>query len=448
MEIINEEIKRKISNKGITLIVLVITIIVLLILAGVTIATLTGDNGILTKVGNAKDKTGEATAIEKVQVEVIGSYGTDGNIDINQLNKNLGNIDGLTYNGSELSDSNKITDLPAIVKVDGYDILIYGNGNVTKAITVAEAKTNGTVFEDNITITDAYENSITIPKGFKIASDSTTDVTGGIVIEDATYTNTMGSQFVWIPVGDIKYADGTTNIALGRYVFDSSGNIDTTLSKTAPSDQLKSSSTATWYYTEGLKNESTTNTHAKDIETFINSAKTNHGYYIGRYEARKSLSGNLTEVGTDSVYNNINQLNAATASRNMYTSDKFTSDLINSYAWDTAIVFEQKFDNRTTDKTKPYSKQTGLNMASLATTGTNNLTDTTKQDKICNIWDMASNCLEWTTETDNDATLNIPCTCRGGNYNYSSHDTSNRFRTQLYTSESYYSFRPLLYVNG
>ena len=228
MEIINEEIKRKISNKGITLIVLVITIIVLLILAGVTIATLTGDNGILTKVGNAKDKTGEATAIEKVQVEVIGSYGTDGNIDINQLNKNLGNIDGLTYNGSELSDSNKITDLPAIVKVDGYDILIYGNGNVTKAITVAEAKTNGTVFEDNITITDAYENSITIPKGFKIASDSTTDVTGGIVIEDATYTNTMGSQFVWIPVGDIKYADGTTNIALGRYVFDSSGNIDTT----------------------------------------------------------------------------------------------------------------------------------------------------------------------------------------------------------------------------
>ena len=39
-------------NKGITLIALVITIIVLLILAGVTIATLTGDNGILTKAQN------------------------------------------------------------------------------------------------------------------------------------------------------------------------------------------------------------------------------------------------------------------------------------------------------------------------------------------------------------------------------------------------------------
>ena len=44
------------TNKGITLIALVITIIVLLILAGVTIATLTGDNGILTKAQNAKEK--------------------------------------------------------------------------------------------------------------------------------------------------------------------------------------------------------------------------------------------------------------------------------------------------------------------------------------------------------------------------------------------------------
>ena len=44
------------THKGITLIALVITIIVLLILAGVTIATLTGDNGILTKAQNAKEK--------------------------------------------------------------------------------------------------------------------------------------------------------------------------------------------------------------------------------------------------------------------------------------------------------------------------------------------------------------------------------------------------------
>lgn len=120
------------NNKGITLIALVITIIVLLILAGVTIATLTVDNGILTQAGNAKDKTTEAESIERVQVEVADSYGLDGTIDKDQLNKNLKNINGLTYNGNALSDSNKIADLPAMVTLNGYRILINENGKTTK----------------------------------------------------------------------------------------------------------------------------------------------------------------------------------------------------------------------------------------------------------------------------------------------------------------------------
>ena len=120
------------EGKGITLIALVITIIVLLILAGVTIATLTGDNGILTQAGNAKDKTTEAESIERVQVEVAGSYGIDGTIDKEQLNKNLKNINDLFYNGKALSDSNKIANLPATVTLNGYYIVINANGGVEK----------------------------------------------------------------------------------------------------------------------------------------------------------------------------------------------------------------------------------------------------------------------------------------------------------------------------
>ena len=48
---------KKFQN-GITLIALVITIIVLLILAGVSIATLTGENGILTRANDAKTTNG------------------------------------------------------------------------------------------------------------------------------------------------------------------------------------------------------------------------------------------------------------------------------------------------------------------------------------------------------------------------------------------------------
>ena len=125
--------KQKIKeSKGITLIALVITIIVLLILAGVTIATLTGDNGILNQAGKAKDKTTEAESIERVQVEVAGSYGLDGTIDKDQLNKNLGNIAGLKIGESNFGGENIVKELPATVTLNGYNIGIDANGGVEK----------------------------------------------------------------------------------------------------------------------------------------------------------------------------------------------------------------------------------------------------------------------------------------------------------------------------
>ena len=120
------------NSKGITLIALVITIIVLLILAGVTIATLTGDNGILNQAGKAKDKTTEAESIERVQVEVAGSYGIDGTIDKEQLNKNLGNIAGLKIGESNFGGENIVKELPATVTLNGYNIGIDANGGVEK----------------------------------------------------------------------------------------------------------------------------------------------------------------------------------------------------------------------------------------------------------------------------------------------------------------------------
>ena len=135
------------NSKGITLIALVITIIVLLILAGVTIATLTGDNGILNQAVKAKDKTTEAESIERVQVEVAGSYGLDGKIDVDQLNKNLGNIKGLMFNEAEFGGDNIITSLPATVTLNGYDIEINGNGGIKKIPEIiAKIRANPTAY--------------------------------------------------------------------------------------------------------------------------------------------------------------------------------------------------------------------------------------------------------------------------------------------------------------
>ena len=396
------------ESKGITLIALVITIIVLLILAGVTIATLTGDNGILKKAGDAKTQTEQAKEDENLKIAIAGSYGTDGKLNLKDLKDNLTN-QGIDY------DKNN-TGFPLEVIVNGEKKKIDANGNITtvKLESVADSKTKGTVFKDTTTLEDTYGNQVKIPKGFKIANDSATDVTGGIVIEDATYTNTIGSQFVWIPVGTGENAIKKANkekvdIALGRYEF----------TKTT-SEYSGSSFTED---TTANHNSDYKNAIAKDIEQFKTSVKNNHGYYIGRYEAgvvdyNSSVSTsnsdykiNWTGYTGDNiklvckkeqqVWNYVTQNKASELSRDMYGSEaKVTSDLINSYAWDTAIVFVQKCGKESNSST--YSRTWGhssITEGMPQATGTNILTETSKVDKQCNIFDMAGNCLEWTTET-------------------------------------------------
>ena len=375
------------KDKGITLIALVITIIILLILAGISISALT-NQGLFKNAKAAQNATEKA---EAEQGQRLNEYE-------DEINKYLENED-----------------------------------EHTKAFKEKVGKVLSTT--DNTEIKDAKNNKIVVPAGFKIVEGATT-VDKGIVIEDVTETATKGSQFVWIPVGTITKADGTSvEINLNRYTFDSNG---------IPTAQ--DSNVINSYYQE-LETSSKGNATAKSITNFKNSVVQNGGYYIGRYEARtataRSASGNaltqITEKGTENVYNYVTQLQAAQLSQNMYNSDKFTSDLINSYAWDTAIVFIQNCGTNT-----KYSRQNILN-TSLAQTGTNSLTDTRKIDVQCNIYDMASNIVEWTTETSRDSSNR--CVVRGGYYGDRNNYTSFRY-SHNGTSDSYSSigFRPLLYL--
>ena len=420
--------------KGITLIALVITIIVLLILAGVTIATLTGDNGILTKAQDAKTQTEQAKEDENLKIAIAGSYGTDGKLNLKDLKDNLENQEIL------YTDSDKF---PLGVTVNGEKKKIDENGNVTvKLESVADSKTNGTVFNDVTTLEDTYGNQVKIPKGFKIANDSATDVTGGIVIEDATYTNTIGSQFVWIPVGTgenaIKKANKeTVDIALGRYSFTQNSDGTITTSEYSGSSYTED--------TTANHNSDYKNAIANNIEAFETSVKNNHGYYIGRYEAGKTDNdGFMVCKSGQKVWNTIRQPEASKVSRNMYGSEaKVTSDLINSYAWDTAIVFIQKCG--TESNSSIYSKTSGESATSGSApqaTGINILKATNKVDKQCNIFDMAGNCFEWTTETYSNSSN--PCVLRGGIYNYTY--TSFRVGYSASYAVNYFSFRPLLYL--
>ena len=419
---------------GITLIALVITIIVLLILAGVSISMLTGQNGILTQAQNAKQVTEQSGAKEKVELAIAGAIAnsTDGSLTIENLKEELSNYGIATDK----------TKFPVEIELDGQKLVINNSGKVTNYKEMAKITGQETA---NTTTKDSLGNYIVVPAGFKIINP-TENVTNGIVVEDISHSATAGSQFVWIPVGEVvkDSAGNKENITLGRYVFKSDGTVDTELSKTEPMEQLKTGSNEILYFTEELKNSNTTNTHAKDIETFRTKSINNHGYYIGRYEARKNGT-QITVKADDIVYNWITQPGAAIASRGMYNDSNFESDLTNSYAWDTAIVFLQKFDNRENkDSLTPYSKQTSLNIGNLASQGTNNLEDTSKQDKVCNVYDMSSNCNEWTTETL--SYTGNPSTYRGGRYLDNNDFTSHRFCVNTSISVEHISFRPILYL--
>ena len=438
----NNTIKNKIKQKnGITLIALVITIIVLLILAGVSIAMLTGQNGILTQAQNAKTTTEDKSAEEKIKLAVMAARAqSEGALDADKLVAEITN----NYGGTATKTG---TGFPVNATVDGKDFAVDGDGNITSTERKLLSEITGNE-TDNTLAKDNLGNPITIPAGFEVDNPND-NVEDGIVVRDKTHTKTAGSEFVWIPVGDVKTKNkGTINIELNRYTFDSNGK-----------ETKQGTNKIDNYYTEDTAanhDNNYKNTIAKDIEDFKSKAASSHGYYIGRYEARdkdstaertssSSKTNQLVCTADNYVYNNVTQSQAATLSRGMYTGTPFESDLINSYAWDTATLFLQTFDNRTNkDSLKKYSRQTSLNSDDLANQGTNNLTDTSKQDKICNVYDMASNCFEWSTETCSSG--NGPCTWRGGDYlGYSSYTS---YRTYSNTTSSYrnVSFRPLLYL--
>ena len=414
-------------ERGITLIALVVTIVVLLILAGVSINALFGNNGIIEKAKEAQNKIDKAT--ENDQKE------------INELTNWLDNqVNGTTGGGTTGEDDNPST-------------------------TPKISRLIGTVVDKNTKAEDAYGNKITIPKGFKVlahgtaagsatytySGDNIPAVQDGIVIENGTDKN----QFVWVPVGTIKNKNNTTNtITLGRYEFDITGELKSTTPAQVASVEnctkiVTISKDETDYQelsTSRISSSSSENTTARNLAEFISTTLANGGYYIARFEA----SGTTSKIASkydQTVLTRITQPNAAKAAREMYGEVKeknelvYASDLVNSYAWDTAIIFIQIYS----EKTDYASYNETITTGKFTATGKNN-------DKYCNIWDMSGNALEWTTEysTTSSSSFFYPCVYRGGCFvtaiGRAGDCTSYRNYDDTTLSGSDIGLRPLLYV--
>ena len=434
---INKKSARKnYSNQtGITLIALVVTIVVLLILAGVSLNAIFSENGIIKRAQDAQNKMDQAAENDQKGINELSNW-LDSKIN--------GNSGGNTTGGNTTGgDDNPTT-------------------TTTKISTLV-----GKVVDKNTKAEDIYGNKITIPKGFKVVAhgtaagsatytysgDNIPAVQDGIVIENGT----DGNQFVWVPVGTIKNKNNTTNtITLGRYEFDSNTGAlkSNTPVQVASVENCTQEVTINTNYKElsvfragnSATDSTAQNATARNLEEFISTTLANGGYYIARFEASGTAS-KITSKYNQTVLGNITQPNAAKAAREMYGEIKennklvYASDLVNSYAWDTAIIFIQTYSGKTDYASHNESKTT----KAFTATGKNN-------DKYCNIWDMSGNAYECTTEysTYSDPRRFCPCVIRGGYYNtnYGEARTYSSYRDYagMTNSDSHGGLRPLLYV--
>ena len=238
---------KKLKNdrqKGITLIALVVTIVVLIILATVSILAVFGDNGIIARAQTAKDTHQKGKADETNTLDDYASY--------------IGN-----YLDGKGGSSGGGSDTPT---------------NPTAGTTVAKP---GTWTSTEVTpIADGNGGTVPLPSGFYYVGG---DISTGLVISDKQGDTMnasgvdMGNQFVWIPV--------SSEADLTRTLFD----------KTTGQPKRAVSTDYTEPYASGYSTE------ASEYNTMRTQVLKYGGFYIGRYEAgvttlRTKVATNQTVV--------------------------------------------------------------------------------------------------------------------------------------------------------
>ena len=395
------------TNRGITLIALVITIIVLLILAGVAIATLTGDNGILTKAGDARNTTQEAEIEEEIRVAWNKVY-MDSYLD---------------------SNTNKATALQAELKGS----VVTPNGDFLdityKGKTLSINATTGAIKQPLPVITAGQKAPATsnaqyksgnytaiIPAGFTVSATESS-IENGLVVTDGT---TNQNEWVWIPVSSSDLAKMYTEDTTGWNMLGTSVNTKLKTKELTTQNTFKLGSrelprtnpgtTADPYYREpdvlssydinptyldqaGFKNIEDMATKLKDdYKDMIDSVRENGGFYIGRYEIGKNTSdNNKPQVKAGAVMNTTNWYNLYSACKS-FSSGKVEARMIWGCQWDQVCRFISTLgDNKVSslDNSTSYGNYSG---STDYKTGTRNNCITN------NIHDLAGNCWEWTQE--------------------------------------------------
>ena len=352
IKLLCEEENNMKKNKGITLVALVVTIVVLLILAGVSINLVLGNNGIIAKAKDAETKSAEASQN-----------------DLKGMNGLVSEMEGaLAGNGSTGSGS--------------------GNGNTGSGNNFVTKNTEVTYPGGNVWI----------PEGFRISKDSASTVQNGVVIEDKD-----GNQFVWVPVATLAdYKRRTWYTGNGSF---------SDYSEALPEDERASVDAYKGFYIgryEAGDKESTGTTKA----TFrTSSSDTSNSVTIKADQVPYSCVTRTKAVSLAEGFATKQGYKAKTKLVSSYAWDTtiaFIEKTVNNYGSsssqgnysDTSVTYKDITDESKPEKTKAE------NSPLLVATG--------QTTPVCNIYDMGGNVFEWTTESY--SITNFPYARRGGSY--------------------------------
>ena len=417
------------ENKGVTLIALAVTIVVMLILAGVTISVLNGENGIVKQAQKAKEESKIKELKEKVRIDIAGKRveNINGELRVSVLkeilDKYFDNVPVETQITSE-------TELKAKEEYGKYEMKI-------SDIDVGEItyETSYTIFKD------VNGEQVPIPEGYIVSENSDENIVNkGLVISDS-----RGNEYVWISCtvdsssNKLQYKrtewgvekDGTDN---SRAIKDelTLKDIDVTYSKTDTDNGI---------------NEEISKEIVAQINAEKESIKKYGGYYIGRYEVGKD---NKTAVikAEQEPYVNIKWSKAYELAKGIGGGEGATTYLCSSYSWDTAINFIQNTTgkNYATSiigfngnwKSQEVKDSSGKVIKPVNTAQRLNTGLTTA---LCNIYDMGGNVGEFTTELNPGMSETV--VLRGGNNN-NNNPAGNRWDNNSGNANSNYGFRATL----
>ena len=458
------ELRKNLSNKnetrGITLIALVITIIVLLILAAVSIATLTGDNGILAKAQMAKERN---DAAEKEETQKLL-----------QAEANM-NFEETEYNGVKIPAGMAPTRKEGESTVAEGLVAVDKNGNEWVWIEVPKSEMPADL---------TFANETGYSEEDKTNCDS---ITTALKAYAATYTEgKKGQGFNWT---DEWYAkDGESYIT----------------ENTATEERQKELKTGC-----GL----TLNEYKETYQKMIKSVYKNGGFWIGRYEAgiegttgtdeaslklgRTSSSARI-DIATspkaiskkDAIpYNYVTCSEAQKLAKEMTPDNSKTSSLLFGIQWDLVCKFLEvrggvpqadinedsgkwgnyynveipitssnaksayMYYNNSDEKyyfSNEWTKMTEATKQAITDVKAENRillsTGASEKTKILNIYDFAGNEWEWTLEHAT-AKTDHPRSSRGGDFSIDSsgYPASGRYNTDTTGAYLGYSYRPALY---